>query len=234
MAVDQEQGQPGDDHKGDWWDHVAYDPEHKLVLAVVPGARVGECAEEVVEEVKERLGDRPPELFTSDEHAAYESAIVTAFSEHEPTGPPAGPAPAAAGSGLGLCDGSQRAEEGTGRVHPAIHCAGGRADRGGAAQGIVCSRTINTSFVERRHGTDRGQNARKSRRSYRFSKDWEVQVAMSYFTAYRSNFCWPVRTLRTKAEDGRWQQRTPVMAAGLADHVWTLEEWINFPAIQCK
>jgi hypothetical protein len=59
-------------------------------------------------------------------------------------------------------------------------------------------------------------------------------VPMSYFTAYRSNFCWPVRTLRTKAEDGRWQQRTPAMAAGLADHVWTLEEWINFPAIQCK
>jgi hypothetical protein len=39
MAVDQEQGHPGDDHKGDWWGHVAYDPEHKLVLAVVPGAR---------------------------------------------------------------------------------------------------------------------------------------------------------------------------------------------------
>ena len=98
----------------------------------------------------------------------------------------------------------------------------------------VCSRTTNTSFVERRHGTDRGQNARKSRRSYRFSKDWEVHVAMSYFAAYRSTFCWPARTLRTKAEDGRWQQRTPAMAAGLADHVWTLEEWINFPAIQCK
>ena len=28
---------PDDDHKGDWWDHVAYDPQHKLVLAVVPG-----------------------------------------------------------------------------------------------------------------------------------------------------------------------------------------------------
>src|SRR5271157_2168062 len=61
---------PADDHKGDWWDHVAYDAEHKLVLAVVPGARVGECAQEVVEEVKDRLGDRPPALFTSDEHAA--------------------------------------------------------------------------------------------------------------------------------------------------------------------
>jgi hypothetical protein len=71
-------------------------------------------------------------------------------------------------------------------------------------------------------------------RRYRFSKDWEVHVAMSYFTAYRSNFCWPVRTLRTKAEDGRWQRRTPAMAAGLTDHAWTLEEWIKFPAIQCK
>jgi hypothetical protein len=90
------------------------------------------ASEEVVKEVKERLGDRPLE-FTSDEHAAYRSAIVTAFSETEPAGPPAGPAPAAAGSGLGLCDGSQRAEEGTGRVHPGINCAGGRADRGGAA-----------------------------------------------------------------------------------------------------
>src|ERR1700684_1243896 len=37
---------PADDHKGDWWDHVAFDPEHKLVLAVVPGARVIENVEE--------------------------------------------------------------------------------------------------------------------------------------------------------------------------------------------
>ena len=99
-------------------------------------------------------------------------------------------------------------------------------------QASVCSRTINTSFVERRHGTDRGQNARKSRRTYRFSKDWRVHEAMTYFTASRYNFCWPVRTLRTKAEDGRWQRRTPAMAAGLADHVWSLAEWISFPAVQ--
>ncbi len=56
---------------------------------MVPGARVGGCAQEVVEEVKDRLGDRPPALFTSDEHAAYETAIVTAFSEAEPA--PEGP-----------------------------------------------------------------------------------------------------------------------------------------------
>ena len=47
---------PADDHKGDWWDHVAYDPEHRLVLAVVPGARSIENAEEVVAEAKDRTG----------------------------------------------------------------------------------------------------------------------------------------------------------------------------------
>ena len=40
---------PADDHKGDWWDFVAYDAEHRLVLAVVPGARSIENAEEIVQ-----------------------------------------------------------------------------------------------------------------------------------------------------------------------------------------
>jgi hypothetical protein len=40
-----------------------------------------------------------------------------------------------------------------------------------------------------------------------------------------------VRTLRVKGEDGRWQKRTPVMAAGLADPVWSPQEWLRFPAV---
>ncbi len=36
------------------------------------------------------------------------------------------------------------------------------------------SQTVDTSFVEREHGSDRGQNARKARKTYRFSKDWRV------------------------------------------------------------
>src|SRR5262249_4144261 len=67
---------PAEDHRGDWWDHVAYDPEHKLVLAVVPGARVTESVVAVVAEVKDRLGDQPPALVTSDEYPAYESVIA--------------------------------------------------------------------------------------------------------------------------------------------------------------
>jgi hypothetical protein len=230
---------PGDDHKGDYWDHVAFDPEHKLVLAVVPGARDGESAREVVGEVKDRLGGRPPGSFTSDEHAPYEPAIVEAYSEPDPG--PGGPRrpgrPRVAPRrrlAPGLVYATVRKERKDGRVVSIRRTVvlGDEAAVEEVLKDSVCSRTINTSFVERRHATDRGRNARKSRRSYRFRKDWRVHEAMTYFTAYRYNFCWPVRTLRLKGEDGRWQQRTPAMAAGLADHVWSLEEWISFPAIQ--
>jgi hypothetical protein len=36
------------------------------------------------------------------------------------------------------------------------------------------SRSINTSFVERQNGTGRRRNARKARKTYRFSIDWRM------------------------------------------------------------
>jgi hypothetical protein len=105
---------------------------------------------------------------------------------------------------------------------------------GAALAGSASSRAINTSFVERKYGTDRSRNARKARKSYCFSKDWSVHQAITYFTMYRHNFCWAVRTLRVKAEDGTWLRRTPAMAAGLADHVWSLSEWLTLSAVHHK
>lgn len=92
------------------------------------------------------------------------------------------------------------------------------------------STTINTSFVERHNGTDRHQNGRKRRKTYGFSKEIGLHRAASYFIGYSYNFCWCVRTLRVRGEAGRWQPRTPAMAAGLADHVWSLWEWMTYPA----
>ena len=94
------------------------------------------------------------------------------------------------------------------------------------------SRAINTSFVERQNGTDRHRDARKARKTYRFSKDWRHHVAVTYLTMYVDNFCWPVRTLRVKDEGGRWQKRSPAMAAGLAEHVWSIPEWLAFPSVR--
>ncbi len=96
----------------------------------------------------------------------------------------------------------------------------------------AASHRVNTSFVERQNATDRGRNARKIRKTYRFSKDWQVHEAMTYLTLYSYNFCWCVRTLRRKDGQGRWQGRSPALAAGLTDHVWTWPEWFNRPAAQ--
>jgi hypothetical protein len=90
------------------------------------------------------------------------------------------------------------------------------------------SERVNTVYVERHHGTDRNRNGRKARKSYCFSKDWEVHEALTYFTMFRYNFCWPVRTWRQEKAAGGWEQRTPAMAAGLADHVWSLREWLTY------
>jgi hypothetical protein len=228
---------PADDHKGDWWDHVAFDPEHKLVLAVVPGARVAESAAEVVQGVRARLDGQPPELFTSDEHAPYETAIRATFSEAvpQPQGRPGRPRVLPQRRPVpGLRYATVRKQRAKGRVVSVDRrvVVGCLEDVEQVLKDSVCSRTINTSFVERQHATDRGRNARKSRRTYRFSKDWEVHESMTYFTMYRYNFCWSVRTLRQRREDGGWQPRTPAMAAGLADHVWSLDEWLRFPAVQ--
>ncbi len=101
-----------------------------------------------------------------------------------------------------------------------------------AIEASAVSNTINTAFVERHNGTDRNRNARKVRRSYCFSKDWDVHNAMTYFTMYSYNFCWPVRTLHLQDRNDRRHSSTPAMAAGLADHIWPLHEWLTYPAVQ--
>ena len=68
------------------------------------------------------------------------------------------------------------------------------------------------------------------RKTYCFSKDWQVHEAMTYFTMYSYNFCWPVRTLRKKGEGEHYEPQTPAMVAGLTDHVWTIQEWATYPA----
>jgi hypothetical protein len=228
---------PADDHKGDWWDHVAFDPEHKRVLAVVPGARAIEDVEEIVVEVEDRLGDPPPALMTSDESAAYETVIATTFSEavpETPAGPGRRPLLPGRQPAHGLTYATVPKERKEDRVvaidRKVVPGSPEAVDR--ALKASVCSRTINTSFVERQHATDRHRNAREARKTYRFSKDWRVHEAMAYFTLYSYNFCGPVRTLRARGEDGCWRRRTPAMAAGLADHEWSLREWVTFPTVQ--
>jgi IS1 family transposase len=106
---------------------------------------------------------------------------------------------------------------------------GTEANLKAALSASAASTTVNTSFVERSNATDRHRNARKARRTYRFSKVRDAHEAAGYFTLYSYNFCWAVRTLREPRGDGTFAPRTPAMHAGLADHVWTVAEWLGYP-----
>jgi IS1 family transposase len=228
---------PADDHRGDYWDHVAIDAENKLVLAVVPGARDVENVEAVVAEAQDRTGGPVMDLMTSDDYPAYETAILQAYGPEvttTATGRPSRkmipekvPPP-----GLSYATVAKRREKG--RVVAVITRVvfGTMAAVQAALARSRVSRWINVSFLERQNATDRHHNARKVRKTYTFSKDWRVHEAMTYFTMYSSNFCWPVRTLDTRDGAGSWRRRTPAMAAGLADHVWTMREWITLPGVQ--
>ena len=38
--------------------------------------------------------------------------------------------------------------------------------------------------------------------------------------------------VQVQDDQGRWQKQSPAMAAGLADHVWSISEWLSFPAVR--
>jgi IS1 family transposase len=228
---------PADDHHGDWWDHTAIDPETRLILCVVPGARNAESVGEVVGEVKDRTGGRGLDLVTSDDYPVYETALLEAYGQEVTTTPTGRPrrkmiAEKVAPPGLNYATVEKKREKG--RVVAIITRVvfGTMAAVQAALARSTVSRSVNTSFLERHNATDRHRNARKVRKTYTFSKDWEVHEAMTYFTMYSYNFCWVVRTLEERDGQGRIRRRTPAMAAGLADHVWTMREWITMPSIQ--
>lgn len=205
---------------------------------MVPGARTEENARAIVVEAGQRVNCDPPPLMTSDEYPAYATAIAEVFSEPVPAPERRKPGRPRIVPERRLPDNVTYATVHKHREDGHVIAVEQRQVFGTpeALEGVLgssaASHRVNTSFVERQNGTDRGRNARKARKTYRFSKDWQVHEAMTYLTLYSYNFCWCVRTLRVKDEQGRWQQRSPALAAKLTDHVWTWSEWFNRPAVQ--
>lgn len=223
VAKKQKHCQPDEGRCGDCWDHVALDAESRLVLGVVVGKRTEANACQVVHELCERTDGRPLNLITTDEYPAYASALAAVYAEPGPEGPR-------------LPDWMVYATVHKVRENNRVVRVESRLVYGtlvSLAAALVWSvlGCVSTVFIERSNGTDRHRNSRKVRKTYRFSKDWDVHRAMTYFTLYSANYCWCVRTLREEIiPKKRYRQRTAAMAAGLTDHVWTLKEWLLFPS----
>jgi IS1 family transposase len=89
---------------------------------------------------------------------------------------------------------------------------------------------INTAYIERLNLTIRNSLARFVRKSMNCSKILGRHTnALDFFQAWY-NFVKPHRSLRLRIDQGRkkWMKRTPAMAEGLTDHVWTMKELMTF------
>lgn len=193
----------------------------------------------MVLDFRRRTGSRVMRLLTSDEYPAYEEAIRDAYGTRvnpPRTGRPGRPRKPHTAVLPGVTYAAVHKQRENNRV---VRVSGrvvfGTADAvASALASSAVSRSVNTCFVERHNGTDRNRCSRKVRKTYGFSKDWDVHRAATALSYFSYNFCWPVRTLRVKGEGDRWRPRTPAMTAGLTDRVWSLNDWLTYPAVQRK
>jgi len=88
-----------------------------------------------------------------------------------------------------------------------------------------------TASIERTNLTSRTMNGQLVRKTLSFSKELRFLKASSTLEDAIYNFTRPVKTLRVEVanprDQARWQQRTPAMAAGLTDHIWTVGELLT-------
>jgi len=96
-----------------------------------------------------------------------------------------------------------------------------------------CGTEVNTADVERNNLTMRQSVGRLVRKALSFSKNVHFLQRHIDLDDTIDNFVKPHRALRRwvrggKPQGRKWQQRTPAMAAGLPDHVWSLEELLMF------
>jgi transposase-like protein len=91
---------------------------------------------------------------------------------------------------------------------------------------------INTAYIERLNATFRQRLACLTRRTRHLAQQQTTlhHSMMVLGTVY--NFCTPHHSLRLPiwitSRQRRWVHRTPAMATGLTDHIWTVEELMTF------
>ena len=101
---------------------------------------------------------------------------------------------------------------------------------------LIKSLGVSTAYIERDNLTSRMFNARQHRKTLAFSKNLENHRASAVWEDAYYNLVKFHKSLRLPVEDipGRkWQPRTPLMAAGLTDHAWSVKELLTTIPLAC-
>jgi IS1 family transposase len=183
---------------GDVWTWVALDPDTKLVASWLVGLRDAADCNTFLFDLAARLRYRVQ--LTTDGHRPYLKAVETAFGS------------AVDYAMLIKFYGQDPNEER--RFSPPVVLS----EEVLILQGDPDPSRISTSYVERQNLTMRMGMRRFTRLTNAFSKkvaNHEAAIALHFMYV---NYARPHKSLANP------YPRTPAMAAGLADHIWTLEE----------
>jgi len=219
------------------WVWVAMDPESQLLLALDVGDRTLAMAQRVVHQVVQVLAPDCAPLFLTDGFREYMTALLTHYGQwiQPPRRQAQGPAPKPRWMPLPQLLYAQviktvRRRRLVAVQHRAVFGSLETINHLLAPLGWH----INTAFVERINLTIRQHVAAVGRRVTTLCKGEDgVRQQLVLFHAYH-HFCLPHASLRVPlaaplptngtGSATQWQPRTPAMAAGLTDHVWTLRE----------
>jgi len=188
---------------GDVWLWTGIDADSKLMVSYMFGMRDPDSARDFMFDLADRLSNRVQ--LTTDGLKLYLRAIADAFENEIDYAM--------------LVKTYGNDFEGQKRYSPAV-CSGIKKT---PICGDPDEKLVSTSYVERQNLTLRMQNRRFTRLTNAFSKkleNHEHAVALHYMFY---NYCRPHQTLTKSAGI----KTTPAMAAGIADHVWTVEEIIG-------
>lgn len=195
---------------------------------VVARTRDGALVTRLLERVRACAASRAI-LLCVDGFAAYVGAARTVFREPVRTGKRGRPR-------LALPDGlllaqvvkshkGRRLAEVTRRVVVGTEEAVARviaATRGGTQ--------INTAYIERLNAAFRAHLSPLAPRGRGIAHGTALIESGMWLVGYAYNFSWTHESLRLRAiGERKWQERTPAMAAGLADHAWAMEELLHYP-----
>jgi IS1 family transposase len=192
---EQFKGTPG---YGDVWTFTAICADTKLAPTWLVGERTSDDAEVFLTDLASRMAERIQ--LSTDGHRMYEATVGRAFDQDVD---------------WAQIQKSFAAESGQrGKYSPAV-CIGTKRR---ALKGDPDMDRASTSYVERQNLTMRMGMRRFTRLTNGFSRKVEnlTHAVSLHFMHY--NFARPHQSLKER------YPRTPAMAAGVSDHIWSLEE----------
>jgi IS1 family transposase len=223
------------------WVWVAMDPESKLLLGLDVGDRTLAMAQRFVHQVAQVLAPDCAPLFLTDGFREYLTALLTHYGQwvRPPRRQAQGPAPKPRWMPVPQLLYAQVVKTVRRRRLVRVHhrvVFGILETVNAVLAPLGCQ--INTAFIERLNLTIRQHVAAVGRRVCTLCKhEAGLRQQLALYHVYH-NFCLPHASLRQPLSQPRptqglgsakmWQPRTPAMAAGLTDHVWTLREVLLF------